>query len=133
MKKQIIIGIVCLAVVAAAVISFENSFLTVKISGISDGSVRFAYGDTDISEELSDADFKAILSMFNGKKLYRDNPSCGFSEDVSVHLNMTFCIACDECPVVCLTEKNQYFRLSDEENLLLREILTKYGFVFPCV
>lgn len=99
------------------------------------GTAIFKYNEYNISQPLSEQDLDSIIEIFNNKSLYRDNPSCGFTEDVSIQFNEseTFCIACDNCPVIYWKNKNRYLGLSDDENSSLRDILKKYGYVFPCV
>ena len=92
------------------------------------------YG-SDIQVSLSDQDMHIICDIFSGKILYRDNPSCGFREDVSIKFDdeQTFCIANDTCPIVYWKEKNKYIRLKEDEKTQLYNLLEPYGFRFPCV
>lgn len=80
------------------------------------------------------ADF-ILKTLFDGKIMYRDNPSCGFSETVSIIFDQkqTFCIAQDNCPIVYWKEKNRYITLSEDEKNQLRDPLEPYGFCFPCL
>ena len=80
------------------------------------------------------ADF-ILKTLFDGKIMYRDNPSCGFSETVSIIFDQkqTFCIAQDNCPIVYWKEKNRYITLSEDEKNQLRDLLEPYGFCFPCL
>ena len=94
----------------------------------------FQYGDADITNPLSDEDSAIVRKMFNGKSLFSDSPSCGFSENAALIIDgNTYCIACDYCGIIYSVNKDQYFNLSDEENETLRELLGEYGFSFPCV
>lgn len=97
--------------------------------------VCFQYGDTDAINQLSDKEMGAVKTIFNGKKLYKDNLSCGFSEAVSIKFDdeQTFCIARDTCPIVYWKEKNRYVRLTEDEKAQLYNLLEPYGFIFPCV
>ena len=106
-----------------------------NVNTINNGTVVFKYGEADISKKLSDEDLNTIKNIFNNKKLYKDSPSCGFSENIAVVLDGTqiFCIACDNCPIIYYKNEGLYFKISDQENELLRNILTRYGFHFPCV
>lgn len=94
----------------------------------------FRYGDDDITKPLSDEDSEIVREMFNGKNLYSDSPSCGFSENVALIIDGdTYCVACDDCGIIYNVEKDKYFNLSDKENEILRNLLCEYGFTFPCV
>lgn len=99
-----------------------------------EAEVRFIYGDTNMTCRLDHSELEAIKAIFDGKKMYKDNPSCGFTEDVSVTFNeaQTFCIACDTCPIVYWKEKDRYIRLTEEEKTQLYHLLQTYGFFFPC-
>jgi hypothetical protein len=106
----------------------------VDISDSTTAELRFIHGDKNIETEMSADDFRIITEIFKGKVLFSDVPSCGFSKDIAVLIdNQTFCLACDDCGLVYLSEKDKYFDLSEEENKKVREILTSYGFHFPCV
>ena len=94
----------------------------------------FQYGDADITKTLSDEDSEIVRKIFNGKSLFSDSPSCGFSEDVALIIDgNTYCIACDYCGIIYNVEEDKYFNLSDEENETLRNMLCEYGFTFPCI
>lgn len=97
--------------------------------------VCFQYGNTNAINQLSDREVASVKTIFNGKKLYKDNLSCGFSEAVSIKFDdeHTFCIARDTCPIVYWEEKNRYIRLTEDEKTQLYNLLEPYGFIFPCV
>lgn len=99
------------------------------------GEAIFHYGEKNIIQAIKSEDLEHIRNIFNGKRLCSDNLSCGFSDNVSIVINETerFCFACDGCPVVYWKNKNKYFKLSEAEHIELREILSGYGFSFPCV
>lgn len=137
MKRYLIISTVVLLII----LIIGGEWLLMKsyrtdMSTINNGKVRFEYGDENILTDLSEEDLNTIREIFDDKKLYKDNPSCGFSESIAVLLNddsQIFCIACDTCPIIYNKNEGLYFKLSDEENILLRNLLKKYGFYFPCL
>ena len=96
--------------------------------------VCFIYGDTDTLCRLGDEELESLKAVFNGKKMYQDNLSCGFSEAISIKFNkaQTFCIARDTCPIVYWKEEDRYIKLSEEEKIQLYHLLEPYGFFFPC-
>ena len=102
---------------------------------VKEAEVCFQYGNTEAISQLSDKEMESVKIIFNGKKLYKDNLSCGFSEAVSIKFDdeLTFCIARDTCPIVYWKEKNRYIRLTEEEKTQLYNLLEPYGFIFPCV
>ena len=93
--------------------------------------VRFA----DSVYTLSSDDTEELRGIFAGKRLYRDNPSCGFDENASVKFgdSQTFCIAKDTCPIVYWKEKDEYIKLGEDEKTQLYDLLKPFGFLFPCV
>ena len=97
--------------------------------------VCFQYGDIDAINQLSDKEMESIKTLLNGKKVYKDNLSCGFSEAVSIKFDdeQTFCIARDTCPILYWKEKNRFVRLTEDEKAQLYNLLEPYGFIFPCV
>ena len=106
----------------------------VEVAKGENGTAQFIYGEKRINTEISSEDVALIAQIFEGKKLYSAEPSCGFTENVSVIIDgQTFCVANDDCAIIYLKEKNKYFDISDEENIRLREVLESYGFSFPCV
>ena len=130
MKKAFII--ISLLIVLTAYTPLMTGCQKTDIPDNSTVKVTFVYGDTNISDTLSDEDGERIKSILDSKTLYTDSPSCGFSENISVMIgDKIYCIACDSCGAVRVGEK--YISLNDAENKELREILTSYGFVFPCV
>lgn len=108
---------------------------SVDIKDSKDGAVIFTYEDNNVNESLSQDDLNFIIKLFDDKIMYIDDPSCGFTKNVSVLLDDSeyFCFACDTCPVVYWESRNKYFRLSDSEYKDLVAMLSEYGVFFPCV
>ncbi|MGN0370681.1 MAG: hypothetical protein ACI4EW_09060 [Butyrivibrio sp.] len=138
MHKRIIgITIAVVATVAVLIIGFlvwrKNT--SVNMDFAKDGKIVYISNNLNINEECKENELSEICNIFNGKILYKDDPACGFSEEISIKINegQTFCPACDSCPVVYWKEKNRYFRLSDEEIRRIHEIFESYGAVFPCI
>ena len=80
----------------------------VNMDFVKKAEVCFQYGNTDAINQLSDKEMGSVKTIFNGKKLYKDNLSCGFSEAVSIKFDdeQTFCIARDTCPIVYWKERH---------------------------
>lgn len=92
----------------------------------------YIYEDKNINESLNKEDMLIIKEIFNGKELFRDNPSCGFDENISLCFdNITFTVACDGCPII--KYKNKYFYVSEIELEQIHNIMKKYGAKFPCI
>ncbi|MBE6665408.1 MAG: hypothetical protein E7603_04170 [Ruminococcaceae bacterium] len=109
------------------------SCAVVDISDSTTAELRFIHGDKNIETEMSAEDLSVVTEILNGKVLYSENLSCGFSKDIAVVIdNQTFCLACDDCATIYLLEEDKYFNISEEENAKLKQMLTLYGFDFPC-
>ena len=136
----IAISLLLLLAFVAFVIYF---FLIERVdsSALKGGTVRFKYETKDgeikdISDKLTSEEEETILSILNKKTLGRDNPSCGFDDDISIRFNNDeeiFSIACDNCGIIYWKNKDKYLSLTDSENETIRNILRKHGFIFPCV
>ena len=131
-KKFLFLLIPVILVVFCGVIYLQINKTNMEFA--KEAEVRFIYGDTNTMCRLDQSELEAIKAIFDGKKMEKDNPSCGFTEDVSVTFNkaQTFCIACDTCPIVYWKEKDRYIRLTEEEKTQLYHLLQTYGFFFPC-
>ena len=132
------IKILVVLLIIIALIVIGGAFLLhnrVQIKEVFKGSTVFKYGETEEVNSLLEQDIDMIIKIFNGNFMYNDNPSCGFSEDISIQFNDSeiFCFAHDTCPIVYWKNKNRYFKISDYQKAKLYEILYKYGFYFPCV
>lgn len=95
----------------------------------------YQYDNTNIENVFSQEELKILCNIFDGKRLYKDALSCGFTENVAIKVNdsQTFCIACDTCPIIYWKEKDRFFYLSEEEKEQLYKLLEEYGFSFPCI
>ncbi len=131
-KRIYIISVIILGVLGLIFLLDSNK---INITSVSEAEVIYVYGEKDISEELTEEELQELKSIFNGKRFYRANPSCGFSEDIAIKLDdaITFCIANDTCPIIYWKEAHRYIKLTEEEQQILYEILEKYGATFPCV
>ena len=134
MRKTVIIVISVILIILLAVMMLLG-ISRADMSFANDATVNFVYEGSVIHNKLDDDDLKTVKQMFDGKVLYKESYSCGFSEDISIvfNSNQTFCIACDTCPIIYWKEKNRYFSLSEEEKNILYSILKNHGFYFPCI
>lgn len=134
MRKKIVIAgsLVLILGILLAVVFADR----VKIAGDDCGSVVYRYAGKDIETVLSQADSDAIKKIFQGKRLTRDYPACGFSSEVSVRFDaasLVFCPACDGCGIIYLESADKYFSIRPKTTQRLHGILGQYGFAFPCV
>ena len=137
MKKKFIILIV--SIIFIIIMIFAGLFIpkrnTVNMSFAKKAEVFFKHESTNIDIVLSEQELSSICDICDGKEMYRDNPSCSFSEDVAIKFNdkQTFCLARDTCPIIYWKEKDKYFNITEEEKEKLYSILEYYGIYFPCV
>lgn len=132
-KIFIVFLLIVVSGILLLVVSMKKN--TVDIGFVKSGKAIFIYDEEDIEIPLSNDELSILCSIFVNKKMYKDNPSCGFSEDISIKFNdsQTFCIARDTCPIIYWKEKRRYFRISEDEKMQLYCLLENYGFVFPCI
>ena len=105
---------------------------TTNISVDSIGQLHYNYNNEHISVILTKFENDIVKDIFNKKKLYFDEPSCGFDKSISIEFDDNYyCIACDSCGIVKLNDK--YFNISTAERSKIEEIFKKYGGEFPCV
>ena len=105
---------------------------TTNISEDSIGQLHYNYNNEHISVILTKFENDIVKDIFNKKKLYFDDPSCGFDKSISIEFDDNYyCIACDSCGIVKLNDK--YFNISTAERSKIEEIFKKYGGEFPCV
>ncbi|MBR3811764.1 MAG: hypothetical protein IKJ16_05485 [Agathobacter sp.] len=136
MKKKYSVRIIfVLVLVSVALAIMQFSVRKTSMEFAKEAEVCFIYGDVVVSQNMDDKEVETLKEIFDNKSLYKDTPSCGFSEDVSIQFNQsqTFCIARDTCPIVYWMEEDRYIRLTEEEKFLLYDLLEPYGFEFPCV
>lgn len=135
MKKKLWVLIIPILIIAVflCIIIFQAN--RVNMNFAKEAEVCFIHGDTDILQLLDEDELESLKTLFNGKKMYKDDPSCGFSENVSIKFNkaQTFCIAQDTCPIIYWKEENRYIKLSEEKKIQLYNLLKPYGFIFPCI
>ena len=137
MKKKLIcifstfIAIVVIITIWKCFMRVDGNFATVV-------SIKYTYHDDDIDAIVtSEDDIEDIKKILKGTK-YKDSPACGFSTDISITLSndkesITFCPACDGCPMVRIDSSDYYIQISREQRNKLNEILKRYGMEFPCV
>ena len=132
MKIKCAAAILSVLIISAVLAGCGHS---VSMDFAKEGVAVFKYAHAYDSEKLTEQELSQIMSIFDGKDLYSDRPSCGFSKSISVKINasQTFCFACDTCPIIYWAEKGKYFNITEEEQEKLYEILDAHGFSFPCV
>ena len=134
MKRGLCI-ILAVGVLSVSVVLFLFFGNRVELDVVENAEVMFAYENIEVCEQVSEQELLMIQSVFDGKKYFRDNPSCGFSEKISLKINdeYTFGFARDACPILYWYERDVYIRLTEEEQEKLYDLVRKYGGFFPCI
>ena len=107
----------------------------VRVSVREDAAVTLHFHCRDVSVDvpLSETEAAQLRDIVDGKALFFDTPSCGFTKDVSFIVNgRTFCPACDKCCYVRDGTSGNYLKLSQAERDLLEQIFEQHGGFFPC-
>ena len=95
--------------------------------------LNYSYKNVVFDEELPQSEAEKMIEIINGKSIRSDNPSCGFSEEISITIgDYIFCVAQDGDGFLKV-EDGKYIILDDEERAVLDELFSKYGGTFPCV
>jgi hypothetical protein len=128
-----IVVVIALAIAVLIVTKMKKSLDTSFATSI---SLKYYYADKTIDIQITDKqDIEIIKDNLNGL-LYSDNPSCGFSLDISIcftdgESNVVICPACDSCSTARIGDSDMYINIKDRK--ALNTVLEKYGLMFPCV
>lgn len=128
-----IIILICACLIMTLFILKEKN--RVSFDKFSYGESKFCYEDSNQIYEIKKQDLDSLYTILNGKEMFYEELSCGFSENIAVCIDdkYTFCFAQDGDSYVYLKEKNKYMKLSKKDYENMVEILKKYNFVFPCI
>lgn len=134
MKKKYYLSVIVLLFMSF-VIGIVMIFPLKRTSIQSDKAIlSYHYLDKNISMELSQDESIKLKNILTNKRLYSDNPSCGFTKEISIRFHeQVFCIACDSCPVIKLEGENKYFNISESDRKEIEIIFERYGGIFPCI
>jgi hypothetical protein len=120
---------------ALLVNAFRPTVTTSFATGV---TLKYKYIDKDIEETITDPEIIRDLSEILTGRLYTDNPSCGFSQDISITFFneekiLIIYPALDGCPIMRSGDSNRYFKITEQARTNLDLILEKYGFIFPAI
>jgi len=100
--------------------------------------LEYHYSDKNIFVKIADEDdIQTLKKILKGKPFW-DNPSCGFTTDISITMTdgrkrIVFCPANDTCPLLRVNSSEKYIRIAEEDKMRLYGVLEKYGMTFPYV
>ena len=135
MKKRYIFLIAGIVLVTAAAFLV---FCNISSVDFADKAVlHYTYVDKNINVTLSKEELNSVKKIINNKMLFYSEPSCGFDKNVSIELSgkgysETYCIACDECPILQNYNRNRYIDISKSDRETINNIFAKYGGHFAC-
>jgi hypothetical protein len=129
-----LIPIILIILVIIVFIFFQKK---IEIPESSEVILIYNYIDIKIYENIYDKnEIIELKALLNGNVI-KDNPSCGFSESISItfagNKNLVLCPALDGCNLIRIGTTNKYINISQKNRLKLNEYLKKYGFNFPSV
>lgn len=104
--------------------------------GYKNVSIKYDYLQKNIDKRLAETDSKEIKKILNNRSLYSDNPSCGFSKNISFQFNdgdIIYSIAQDSDPLFKDEKTGKYFHISQNKRDRINKILEKYGVTFPAL
>ena len=96
--------------------------------------LKYRQKEKSVVLEMTKEDSEELRRLLNHRFLYYDNPSCGFTQGVSISFDdSVYCFACDGCNVIYDCESQMYFTIKQTEYDGLADILLRYGLTFPCI
>ncbi len=135
MNKKVVVLSATVVCIAVAVALFFVIGRRVKLGDVNKAEINYDYDSVLVDESLTKEETETITDIFENNFLYSDNPSCGFSQDISIVIDndKTFCIARDTCGIIYWKEKDKYFKVSDEDIEKVHKLFENHGGKFPCV
>ena len=134
MRMIVVVTIVLLVISIIGIWAIKNY---VSVGFADKVTLRYHTEDKKIDIVLTDADdISELKSMFKGIAI-RDNPSCGFTLDISLTFSkgdksVTLCPAAgDKCPILRVNDTNRYISITDKQRQCFEEILGKYEVTLP--
>jgi len=94
----------------------------------------YKYEGKNINTKLTNQESMILKKILNHKRMYSDNPSCGFDKDISIRFDgQIFELACDDDPIIKDEKSGKYLSISDSEREKIDKIISKYGATFPAI
>jgi len=127
--------IIVLVIFIARITRIKN-YNYIDTSFATEVTLKYYYIDKKIDVVVTDEkDIRVIKENLKGVS-YSDNPSCGFSLDISLKFSdseksIIICPARDGCSKARIGDSGRYIDIKDRK--ALEAVLEKYGMTFPCV
>jgi hypothetical protein len=134
--KKLLFLLVFIVVITGVIVIRNTVSDKTQTLGYKNVSIKYDFLQKNIDERLSKSDSEEIKKILNNRSLFSDNPSCGFSKDISFQFNegdIIYSIARDTCPIFKDEKTGKYFQISEKERNKINKILEKYGASFPAL
>ena len=107
-----IIILICACLIMTLFILKEKN--RVSFDKFSYGESKFCYEDSNQIHEIKKQDLDSLYTILNGKEMFYEELSCGFSENIAICIDgkYTFCFAQDGDSYVYLKEENKLIILA---------------------
>jgi hypothetical protein len=136
------IGIICTVIAVVVVILgicfFLRGFINTNFA--TNFYIRVLCVESSIAStiEISDENTIAELQRLLRGRKFRDSPSCGFSNDISIiaanqEKNVVFSLALDGCPKIRINNSNEYISITEEDRTLINAMFEELGVLFPFI
>jgi len=134
--KLLIVGFFILVAFIVLIILVSRIGNRVDTSFATEVILKYYYVDKEIEVVITDEKDLEILKENLKGISYLDNPSCGFSLDISLTFtdgekSIILCPARDSCYTARVGDSGRYINIKDRK--VLEVVLEKYGMIFPCV
>lgn len=138
MKSKFLIIGACILIIALVIFIVRITRMKnyIDTSFATEVTLKYYYIDKKIDVVVIDEnDIRVIKESLKGVS-YSDNPSCGFSLDISIKFSdrgksIIICPARDGCSKARIGDSGRYIDIKDRK--ALESVLEKYGMTFPCV
>ncbi len=140
MKRRVmyilLFSILFTAAIIVSVMLFPRSAVVINDSYVV--NFRYSYLDKNIEGKIFDKNEIEELEKIIGGISYKDSPSCGFSENISLvfisnDMTLTVLPAIDGCSTMKIADENKYISITRQNRRKFDDIMKKYGFKFPAI
>ena len=128
MTLVIVIVILALGIMTAVILVQKHYKFSVDT--YKNCSITYWEDEAVVEKTIDDADGEEIYAILNGKYLFHENFSCGFSENMAIYFNdgsIAIYIASDSCGNLYSVNDKKYIAINDDDLQTIVNILQRYG------
>lgn len=134
MKKILIIIIIIFVIVIILLGGYYNKEKLLLDEKTQKCKLIYVDDNIIIDSTLSTEETSTLFNIFNNKKLFKENLSCGFDDTMLFNFGGSeILIASDGDPFFYVKEKDKYIKVSTEEMEWIKTLIKKYGGEIPNV